>query len=134
MKYGGFRRKWDEFLADREGNHDPARAWNLIKSLLGSSHSTAFCQPLIHNGRTFLTNTGKANAFVQQYAAVNRLSFDKTKRTHARHLKKALQLPIVAESCCSLFTIHELDIAIHAKRSKGAASILPFSRPSAQWP
>ncbi len=44
---------------------------------LGRPHSTSFCEPLIHNGRTFLTNTGKAYAFVQQYAAVNRLSFEK---------------------------------------------------------
>ncbi len=58
------RAKWEEFLADLEGNPDPARAWSLIKSLSGSPHSTAFCEPLIHNGHTFLTNTGKANAFV----------------------------------------------------------------------
>ncbi len=108
------RAKWEEFLADLEGNPDLARAWNLIKSLSGSPHSTAFCEPLIHNGRTFLTNTGKFNAFVQQYAAVNRLSFDKKERAQARHLKKALQLPTAAESCCSPFTIRELDTAIHA--------------------
>ncbi len=82
------RAKWEEFLANLEGNPDPARAWNLIQSLSGSPHSTAFCEPLIHNGRRFLTNTGKANAFVKRYAAVNRLSFDKTERTQARHLKK----------------------------------------------
>ncbi len=53
---------------------------------------------------------------------MNQLSFDKTERTQARHLKKALQLPTAAESCCSPFTIRELDTAIHAMRSKGAAS------------
>ncbi len=59
------RTKWEEFLADLEGNPDPVRSWNLIKHLSGSpSHFTAFCVPLIHNGRTFLTNTGKANAVV----------------------------------------------------------------------
>ncbi len=52
---------------------------------------------------------------------MNRLSFDKTERTQARHLKKALQLPTAAESCCSPFTISDLDIAIHAMRRKGAA-------------
>ncbi len=30
------RAKWEEFLADLEGNPDPARAWNLIKSLSSS--------------------------------------------------------------------------------------------------
>ncbi len=44
------RAKWDE--GNLEGNPDQARAWKLIKSLSGSSHSTAFCKPLIHNGYT----------------------------------------------------------------------------------
>ncbi len=52
---------------------------------------------------------------------MNRLSFDKTERTQACHLKKALQLPTTAESCCSPFTLRELDKAIHALRRKGAA-------------
>ncbi len=59
---------------------------------------------------------------------MNRLSFDKTERTQARHLKKALQLPTAAESCCSPFTIRELDIAIHAMRTKVAAG--PDDTPS----
>ncbi len=108
------RTKGEEFLADLEGNLDPARAWNLIKSLSGSPHSTAISEPLIQNSHTFLTNTGKANAFVQQYAAVNRLSIDKIGRTQARHLKKAVQLPTAAESCGSPSTFRELDTAIHA--------------------
>ncbi len=132
------RNKWEEFLADLEGNPDPARARNFIKSLSGSPHSTAFCEPLIHNDRTFLTNSGKANAFVQQYAAVNRLSFDKPGHAQDRHLKKALKLRTAPESCCSPFTIRELDIAIHAMRRKGAVGPddipLPFSRHSAQRP
>ncbi len=48
MAYGEVRRlseearraKWEEFLADLEGNPHPAKAWNLIKSLSGSHHST----------------------------------------------------------------------------------------------
>ncbi len=99
------RPKWEKFLADLEGNTDPARAWNLVKSPSGSPpHSTVFCEPLILSGRTFLANTRKVNAFVQLYAAVNRLSFDKRERTQARHLKKALQIPCASESFCSGFT------------------------------
>ncbi len=44
--------KWEEFLADLEGNPNPARACNIIKSLSGSPHSTAFTKPLIHSDRT----------------------------------------------------------------------------------
>ncbi len=66
------RTKWEEFLADLKGNPNPAWAWNLTKSLSRSPHSTAFREPLITNFRKFVTNTGDANNFVQQYAAVNR--------------------------------------------------------------
>ncbi len=111
--------KWEELLVDLEGNPYPARAWNLSKSLSGSPHSTAFCELLIDNSRTFLTNTGKANAFVEQYAAVNRLSFVKTECSQARHLKRALHLPTAVESLCSPFTIRELDTAMHTMQSKG---------------
>ncbi len=52
---------------------------------------------------------------------MNRLSFDKTERTQARYLKKGLQLPTAAETCCSPYTIREPNIAIHTIRSKCAA-------------
>ncbi len=61
--------EWEEFLVDLEGNPDLGRASNQIQSAAGSHHSSAFCKTLTHNGRTFLTSTGKANAFVQQYAS-----------------------------------------------------------------
>ncbi len=51
---------------------------------------------------------------------MNWLSFDKTERTQARHLKKAQQLPTAAESWCSPFTFRELNTTIHAMQSKGA--------------
>ncbi len=44
--------KWEGFQSNLEGNADPARAWNLIQSALGSPHSTAICDPLTHNGRS----------------------------------------------------------------------------------
>ncbi len=61
--------------------------------------------------------------FIQQYAAVNRLTFDKTKRDQTDYLNKALQLPAAAKSCCSLLTIRELDAAIHGMRSKDTAGL-----------
>ncbi len=47
----------------------------------GSPHSTAFFEHLNHNCRTLLKNARKANAYVEQYAAMNRLAFGKTMRT-----------------------------------------------------
>ncbi len=68
-----------------EGNPDPTRAWSLIEFL-----------PFHCLLRT--TNV-----------LLNRLSFDKTKRSQARYLKKALQILTAAKSCCSPFTIRELE-------------------------
>ncbi len=90
------RAKWEELLVDLDGQPRPNQ---ILEPLSSSPHSSAFSEPLIYNGHMFLTKTGKANAFVQQYAAVSRLSFEKIERTQARHLKKALQLPTAAESC-----------------------------------
>ncbi len=109
--------EWEEFLVDLEDNPDLGRALSQIKSAAGSPHSSAFCEPPIYTGRTFLKSTGKSNAFVQQYAGVNGLLFDKTERFQARHLKKALQLPAAAESCCSPFTICERETAMYTIRN-----------------
>ncbi len=70
--------KWEEFLADLERNPDPAHTWRTIKALSGFPASTAFNEPLVHNGRTLTTKQGKANAFMKAYAAVNRLNFSRT--------------------------------------------------------
>ncbi len=34
-------------------------------------------EPLLHKGRNVTANQGKANAFMKEYAAVNRLRFNK---------------------------------------------------------
>ncbi len=45
MRSGGFwKAKWEDFIADFEGNPDPARAWNLIKSFTGFPHFTHFAK------------------------------------------------------------------------------------------
>ncbi len=60
------QKKWEEFLADLENNPDLARTWKTIKSLSGTPSSTTFAEPLLHKGRTFTTNRGKANAFMKE--------------------------------------------------------------------
>ncbi len=56
--------RWKEFFTP-----DPAHTWRTIKALSGFPASTAFSEPLVHNGRTFTTNQGKVNAFMKAYAA-----------------------------------------------------------------
>ncbi len=104
--------KWEEFLADLEHNPDPAQTWRTIKALSGFPASTAFSEPLVHNGRTFTTNQGKANAFMKAYAAVNRLNFSRTERSRIRQLKQVLRSPTVGEACCQPFQSSERDRSI----------------------
>ncbi len=56
----------------------------------------------------------------QQYAVVNRLTFNNAKLTQAHHQKKALQLTTAATSSCPPFTMRELDTAIHTMPNKNA--------------
>ncbi len=98
-------------VTDLDAIPEPARGWNLIIYLSGSPNSTEFCEPLMHSGRPFLTNTRKPNAFVQQHAAVTRLTFGKSKRFQTHHLKQALQLPAAAESWCCAFTVQRKGVA-----------------------
>ncbi len=80
----------------------------------------AFTKPLVDNERTFTTNRGKANVFMKAYAAVNRLNFSRTERSHIRQLKEVLSSPTVDEDCCQPFQPSELDRVIWRIRSKGA--------------
>ncbi len=98
-------------MADLENNPDSARTWRTIKSLSGTPAST-FAEPLLQKGRTFTTNRGKANAFMKQNAAVNRLRFNKEERSRIRQLKSTLKSPTAGESCCAALRMEELNEAI----------------------
>ncbi len=50
-------------------------------------------------GRTVTTNQGKTNAFMKEYAAVNRFCFDKEEGDRIRQLKSTLKSPTAGESC-----------------------------------
>ncbi len=106
--------KREEFLADLEHNPDPAHTWRTIKALSNFSASTAFSEPLVHNGRTITTNQGKANAFMKAYATVNRLNFSRTERSRIRHLKEVPRSLTVDEAYCQPFQLSEL-IVLYGK-------------------
>ncbi len=71
------RKKWQEFLADLDNNPDPALKRRTIKSLFRTPSSTVFVESQVHKSRIFITNKGKANAFMKEYAAVNHLRVNK---------------------------------------------------------
>ncbi len=74
--------------------------------------STTFAEPLLHKGRTFTTNRGKANAFMKEYTAVNRLRFYKEERNRIRQLKSTLKSPTAATpvelNICDRFVLSQI--------------------------
>ncbi len=66
-------------------------------------------------------NTGEVNTVVQQYAAVNRITFGKIERIQARYLKKTLQQPTKTYSSSSPLTTRELDTFIRVMKIKGVS-------------
>ncbi len=57
---------------------------------------------------------------MKEYAAVNRLRFNKEERNRIRQLKSTLKLPSAEESCCTALRKEELDEAILQMHTKGA--------------
>ncbi len=110
------KKKWEEFLADQENNPDPAGTWRTIKSLSGTPSTATFAEPLLYKGRNFTTNRGKANAFMKDCTAVNRLRFNKEERNCIRQLKSSN----AGESCCTALRKEELDKTILQMSAKGA--------------
>ncbi len=56
-------------------------------------------ESLLRKGRTFTTNRGKANAFMKEYAVVNRLRFNKEERNRTRPVKSTLKPPTAGLPC-----------------------------------
>ncbi len=56
---------------------------------------------------------------MKEYAAINRLRFNKEEMHHIRQLKSTLKSPTAEESCFAALRMEELDEAILLMRSKG---------------
>ncbi len=82
--------------ANLEHNPDPAHTWRTTTSLFETPFLSIFAKPLLHMNRTFTTNQDKANALMEDDAAVNRLRFIKERRNRIRQLKSTT----AGESCC----------------------------------
>ncbi len=80
-----------------------------------------FAEPLLHKGRTFTTNQVKANAFIKEYATVNRIRFNKRERNQIRQMKSTLKSPTAGESFCAALRMEELDEATLQMCDKDAA-------------
>ena len=81
---------WKEFLADTMDSSNEAQMWNVVRSLNGTPQSNSPNETMVSKGRRITSSKGKANAFIDHYAEVSKLKFDREDRTKNRLFKKRL--------------------------------------------
>ena len=103
-------------------SEDVGKTWNFIKTLNGTPESNSPNEVLVVNGRRITSNKKKADAFVEQYADVSRLTFTKEERVLNRKAKSMLRnMQYADDEQGRPFEMEELESAIRKMRRKGAA-------------
>lgn len=122
---------WRSFVDSLEGQTQSTRAWGLVRSLSGKAPRPAERnRVLVHRGKEFHTDQGKADAFVNQYASVSRhersVADRKRDRVVRQRLAKASALIGPVEESCVDFTFAELSHALsqtNAGSAEGADGV-----------
>ncbi len=113
---------WKEVVEDAANCEDEGKMWNFIKTLNGTPDNNSPNEVLVVNGRKLTSNKKKADAFIQEYADVSKLSFDKDERAVNRKAKRMLRkMATPNDESTTPFTMAELEKAIRKMRAKGAA-------------
>ena len=113
---------WREVVEEALMSEDEGKTWNFIKTLNGTPESNSPNEVLVVNGRKLTSNRRKADAFIEQYAEVSKLSFDKEERNMNRSAKNMLRkTQYVGDESTRPFVMEELEKAIQKMRTKGAA-------------
>ena len=110
---------WRDLLEDTTRSTD--ELWKIVKSLDGCPDTNSPNEALLHNGRRITSNKRKANVFMQFYASVSKLQFNKEDRDTNRELKQRLSNPTGPVDHQPKFTMRELRRAISKMKAKGAA-------------
>ena len=82
---------WREVVEDAVNSEDEGKMWNFIKTLNGTPESNSPNEVLVVNGRKLTSNRKKADAFIQEYADVSKLTFNKDERVVNRKAKRMLR-------------------------------------------
>jgi len=113
---------WREVVEDAVNSEDEGKMWNFIKTLNGTPESNSPNEVLVVNGRKLTSNRKKADAFIQEYADVSKLTFDKDERVVNREAKRMLRkMATPNDESTRSFSMDELEKAIRKMRVKGAA-------------
>ena len=122
---------WEEFVDSLDGHTESSRAWGLVRSLSGKPTQPAERnRVLVHRGKEYHTDRGKADAFVNQYASVSRHERSVADRKLDRRVRQRLAgapAPIgPEEEGCTDFTYAELCFALehtNAGAAEGADGV-----------
>ena len=111
--------RWKEFLEVSDSSSNPHKIWSTIKSLSVRSTASIRNGTLVHEGREYVTNNAKADAFIQKYAATSRLSIPKACRIK-NSVRRSLIGPIVEDPSSIAFNAAEMSNAITSMKVKVA--------------
>ena len=113
---------WREVVEEALMSEDEGKMWNFIKTLNGTPDCNSPNEVLVVNGRKLTSNSRKADAFIEQYAEVSKLTFNKEEKTMNRSAKQMLRKTQYADDeSTTPFIMEELEKAIQKMRTKGAA-------------
>ena len=116
---------WRIFVESMKGKTSSSHVWSVIRSLNGKrSPPMARNTVLEHGGRSFVTDTAKADVFIKHYASVSRHQFSRAERKVDRGVRVRLTEdrrnpePLGPES--DDFSMEELVASLKAGKAKGA--------------
>ena len=117
-------------------NSDGPNMWKVIQGLNGTPDANSPNEAMSHNGRTITDIKSKANAFINHYTRVSKLSMPQAGRDINRQFKKHLNAPSVTDESCASLQMGELLSAIKRMKGKGAAGSdnIPPSFPKSLGP
>jgi hypothetical protein len=119
------QKNWHTFIKSMKGKTSLSHVWSVIRSLNGKRlPPMARNTVLEHGGRSFVSDTAKADVFINHYASVSRHKFSRAERkvdrdVHIRLTEDSLNPePLGPES--DNFSMEELVSSLKVGKAKGA--------------
>ena len=117
---------------------DSPNMWKVIQGYNGTPDATSPNKAMSHYGRTTTDIKSKANAFVNHYARVSKLSMLQADSDTNEQFKKRLKAPSIDNESCVPLLLGELQSAIKRQKVKDQLTLttfhLYFSSHSILWP
>lgn len=117
---------WKDFVESLDFQSDSSRVWRVIRSLSDVRAGAPRNQVLVRSGKEVRGDRKKADAFMQHYAAVNRIEMGKEDRLFNRKVRQRMNSCYgpeteLQEKSSAPFIMSELERALSETRARGAA-------------